>query len=155
MQTITIVTVGTLKTTWAKEACAMYYHRLGNICSLEIICLKESKQKNIQKKQIEESKSILQFIQKYQGSTIACDETGKGLSSNKLAALLQNNANLGQSTAFIIGGPYGFTKEVISQANKCISLSSGTLPHELCQVVLAEQLYRGVQINRKSDYHHI
>lgn len=155
MQTITLVTIGTLKTNWAKEACTMYQQRLGNLCTLEVVTLKDSKQKNVQKKQAEETESILQFMQKYNGAIIACDETGKNITSMQLASLLQKNVDQGTATAFIIGGAYGFTKEVLHQATQSIALSKGTLPHELCQVLLSEQLYRAVQINRKSDYHHI
>ena len=53
----------------------------------------------------------------------------------------------------MIGGAYGFSNEVLSQCNYQLSLSKMTLPHDLCRVVLLEQIYRAFTILRGEKYH--
>jgi 23S rRNA (pseudouridine1915-N3)-methyltransferase len=54
---------------------------------------------------------------------------------------------------FAIGGADGLADEVKARADKLISLSALTLPHQLVRVVLAEQLYRAWTILARHPYH--
>lgn len=155
MQQITIVCVGTLKLPWAKQACAMYSERLTKQCKLTLIEVPDSKQKDIQKKKLEESKTLLQYLQNFNGYSIACDETGADTTSVQLAQILRAQADLGTPLVCIIGGAFGFSSEVRAACTKIIRLSSCTLPHELCRILLYEQLYRANSIINNSGYHHV
>ncbi|RYZ24276.1 MAG: 23S rRNA (pseudouridine(1915)-N(3))-methyltransferase RlmH [Chitinophagaceae bacterium] len=86
---------------------------------------------------------------------VALDERGKGLSSEGLAALVQQRANEGTRTVvFLIGGAFGIDAAVLRRAQFQWSLSALTFPHQLVRLVLAEQLYRAGTIIRNEKYHH-
>ena len=46
------------------------------------------------------------------------------------------------------------SEEVRSKTQRFFALSRMTFPHELCQVVFLEQLYRASEIMRNTGYHH-
>ena len=61
---------------------------------------------------------------------------------------------LGSNTVNLAVGPTdGFGEGIKSTAQELLSLSNMTLPHELTAVILLEQLYRAMEINRGSPYH--
>jgi len=85
---------------------------------------------------------------------VALHEAGKQWSSQQLADWLAELALRGSpGAAFLIGGAYGLSDEVLGRARHQLSLSAFTLPHELARLVLAEQLYRAATINRGEPYH--
>ncbi|MDO9509057.1 MAG: 23S rRNA (pseudouridine(1915)-N(3))-methyltransferase RlmH [Thermovirgaceae bacterium] len=53
-----------------------------------------------------------------------------------------------------VGGPFGVTPLVRERADMKISLSAMTLPHEMCLLILFEQIYRAITIERGGRYHH-
>jgi 23S rRNA (pseudouridine1915-N3)-methyltransferase len=55
--------------------------------------------------------------------------------------------------AFAIGGAFGLGGAVLARAQRKLSLSALTLPHEMARLVLAEQLYRAGTIVRGEPYH--
>ena len=55
---------------------------------------------------------------------------------------------------FVVGGPYGFSKEVYARASDKISLSRMTFSHQIIRPIFAEQLYRAFTILRGEPYHH-
>ena len=85
---------------------------------------------------------------------VALHETGKQWSSQQLAGWLAELALRGSpGAAFVIGGAYGLSDEILSRARHQLSLSAMTLPHEIARLVLAEQLYRAGTIQRGEPYH--
>jgi 23S rRNA (pseudouridine1915-N3)-methyltransferase len=59
-----------------------------------------------------------------------------------------------RSMVFVIGGAFGFSKEVFERANQKISLSKMTFSHQLVRVIFLEQLYRAQTILKGEPYHH-
>jgi len=55
--------------------------------------------------------------------------------------------------AFVIGGSWGIDAPLKERADRMISLGAITLPHNLCRVVLLEQLYRCFRIIQGEPYH--
>ena len=53
----------------------------------------------------------------------------------------------------LIGGSLGLSPAVLAHADAKVSLSDMTLPHGLCRVFLAEQIYRAFKINAHEPYH--
>jgi 23S rRNA (pseudouridine1915-N3)-methyltransferase len=84
---------------------------------------------------------------------VVLDERGKPLTTVELARRLARWKQDGDDVAFIIGGADGTTRALQQQANLLWSLSPLTLPHALCRVVLAEQLYRAVSLLAGHPYH--
>lgn len=147
---ITLIAVGSLKTSWAKEGCAQYLDRL----SVDLIELPASKQKDPTKQLQEESNTILKKLEKLQGKVWVLDERGEALSSPVFASALEKLSDLGESVIFVLGGAYGLNDAVRSCADRLLRLSDMVLPHELCRVVLLEQIYRAGQIQKGTGYHH-
>jgi 23S rRNA (pseudouridine1915-N3)-methyltransferase len=84
---------------------------------------------------------------------VALDRRGKGMGSPALAEWLSDAALHGQDVAFVIGGAFGLDGAVLDRAERRLSLSTMTLPHEIARLVLAEQIYRAGTIQRNEPYH--
>jgi 23S rRNA (pseudouridine1915-N3)-methyltransferase len=84
---------------------------------------------------------------------VACDEQGKGMTSEEFARWLQGTRESARDVAFAIGGAFGLSEELRGRARLRLSLAPWTLPHELARLVLAEQLYRAGTIVRGEPYH--
>ncbi|RMH01840.1 MAG: 23S rRNA (pseudouridine(1915)-N(3))-methyltransferase RlmH [Chloroflexi bacterium] len=84
---------------------------------------------------------------------IALTPTGQTFSSPELATFLQDKVEKYGKLAFLIGGPAGFSDEVLAVCHDQISLSRLTFPHELARIILLEQLYRACTILNGESYH--
>lgn len=79
---------------------------------------------------------------------------GKGITSAGLARFLESRAVSGAGgVAFVVGGAWGLAPSLLARADRRLSLSPMTLPHDLARLVLAEQLYRAGTIRRGEPYH--
>ncbi|MGQ2984736.1 23S rRNA (pseudouridine(1915)-N(3))-methyltransferase RlmH [Flavobacterium sp.] len=86
---------------------------------------------------------------------ILLDENGKTFSSVGFSDELQKKMNSGIKTlVFVIGGPYGFSKEVYAKAQGKVSLSAMTFSHQMVRLFFIEQVYRAFTILRGEPYHH-
>ncbi len=152
----TIVAVGTLKG-WAAEGANDYLKRLRRSFSAEVVEVSEEDLNRRPPEEVlaAEARRLLRRVPT--GSyVIALDrERGEPLSSEKLARRLNSLGLSGRShVAFLLGGPLGLAPEVLRGADALISFGPITLPHALARVVLLEQLYRAVKINRGEKYHY-
>lgn len=85
---------------------------------------------------------------------VALHRGGEQWTSERLSRYLAQLAvQAHPGAAFLIGGAYGLSEEVLGSAKSLLSLSAFTLPHELARLVLAEQLYRAGTIARGEPYH--
>jgi len=84
---------------------------------------------------------------------VACDPGGRGFTSEQFSAWLNREREREHDTAFLIGGAFGLSDEVLRVATMKLTLAPWTLPHELARLVLAEQLYRAGSIARGEPYH--
>ena len=62
--------------------------------------------------------------------------------------------NSTKSIVFLVGGPYGFSDEIIKRSSQKISLSEMTFSHQMIRLFFVEQLYRGFTILKGEPYHH-
>ena len=154
MQKVTLITVGTPRSSWVKDAVEEYVCRLLGGINLTIFPIKPSKSPDPDKQREEESKRILEALKKQSGQVWVLDENGIEFTSEKFSDLLQGLRDQGETATFILGGAYGLNDDVRSRADCIIALSKMTFPHELCQLVFLEQMYRAVQIQKGTGYHH-
>jgi 23S rRNA (pseudouridine1915-N3)-methyltransferase len=85
---------------------------------------------------------------------VALHETGESWDSARLAAWIDGlRVRAAPGAAFLLGGAYGLSDEVLAAARHRLSLGAFTLPHELARLVLTEQLYRAGTILRGEPYH--
>jgi 23S rRNA (pseudouridine1915-N3)-methyltransferase len=87
------------------------------------------------------------------GVTVVLDERGKAMSTLQLARLLERWRQDGRDVTFVIGGADGIDDELKKEADLALALSALTLPHSLCRVLLAEQLYRAASVLAGHPYH--
>lgn len=85
---------------------------------------------------------------------IALDVGGESLSSEAFAQTLARERDAGhKAMAVLVGGPDGFSAQVLATAHLRFSLGAVTLPHTLARIILAEQLYRAATILSGHPYH--
>jgi len=154
MQRITLICVGTLKSPWVLDGISQYTVRIKNEAQFEIVELPASKESDPNKQKEDESKRLAEAISKRSGQVWILDETGKSMTSEKFSEAVSNARDLGSEMIFVIGGAYGLSDEIKSSGDHILKLSDMTLPHELCRVVFLEALYRALQIEKGTGYHH-
>ena len=78
---------------------------------------------------------------------ILLDENGMQLSSQQFATYIDKKT-LGSvdHLVFVVGGPFGFSKDVYERANDKLSLSPMTFSHQMVRLFFVEQLYRAFTI---------
>lgn len=86
---------------------------------------------------------------------ILLDEKGKEFSSMNFSKYIQKHMNSGvKRVIFVVGGPYGFSKDVYNKAQGKISLSQMTFSHQMVRLFFTEQIYRAFTILKNEPYHH-
>jgi 23S rRNA (pseudouridine1915-N3)-methyltransferase len=143
---VTILSVGHKMPAWIEDGFHEYARRMPPEIRVELVELKPGKTK------ADEGKRMLAALP--QGATLlALDERGKAVSTPGLSVMLSGWMRDGSHPAFAIGGADGLSDDVRQRADKLLSLSALTLPHQLVRVVLAEQLYRAWSILARHPYH--
>ena len=147
-----IITVGTIKEKYLKEAIEEYKKRISKYTNLEIIELKDeglvesTKAMEIEAQKIEKHLSSKDYL-------ITLEIEGKEYTSpefaEKIRTILIENSNI----TFVIGGSYGLAESIKNKANLHLSFSKLTFPHQLFRVILLEQIYRAYKINNNESYH--
>ena len=86
---------------------------------------------------------------------IVLDECGEQYDSVSFSKNFQQWVNLGKKKLiFLIGGPYGLSKNIKNRANIILSLSKMTFTHQMVQLFLVEQIYRAITLINGENYHH-
>ena len=151
----TVVAVGRLKG-WAAEGCDDYLARLRRYFPVEVV---EVLEEDMNRRTADEALAAegQRLLKRIPAGThvVALDrQRGRALSSEDLALKLDSLGVSGRShVAFVLGGSLGLSPELVGGADECLSFGPITLPHALARVVLLEQLYRAVKIERGEKYH--
>ena len=83
---------------------------------------------------------------------IFCDPAGKALDSAGFTKLIADAEMEGRDLVFLIGGHDGLPAGWGGRADRLLSLSAMTFPHELARAMLAEQIYRAFATLRGHPY---
>lgn len=154
MLRIKILAVGNIKENYIKEGIAEYQKRLSRFASVDIKEVSEcasSSKISVEKIKEVESSRLLEFCD---GFVVALDRSGEEVTSEAISDLLQESCGkYGGKITFIIGGSFGFTKDVLARADKIISFGKITYPHQLIRMILMEQIYRAETIINNITYH--
>jgi 23S rRNA (pseudouridine1915-N3)-methyltransferase len=143
---VTILSVGHKMPAWIQEGFHEYARRMPPEMRVELVELKPGKTR------ADEGKRMLAALPAG-ARLVALDENGKSVSTQALAKLLSGWMGDGSNPVFAIGGADGLADAVRERADRIVSLSALTLPHQLVRVVLAEQLYRAWSILARHPYH--
>lgn len=158
MANITLITVGTLKENYLKDAVAEYKKRLSQYARVDEINLKEERIVNeddaseVRRALESEGERILAAIPKGSGKIALCVE-GKQYDSVALAGLIGRMADESGKITLIIGSSHGLADKVKKECDVRLSVSALTFPHQLMRVVLYEALYRSFTILAGKKYH--
>ena len=88
------------------------------------------------------------------GYTVVLDERGQTIDSLKFARWLERlTIDSPHGVNFVVGGDVGLDDAIRKRADKLLSLSPMTLPHQFARVILLEQIYRACTIMRNIAYH--
>lgn len=133
-----------------------YVERIGHYMPFEVVTIPELKNtKNLTEEQQKQTEGELILKQLQASDTVVLlDEHGKEYRSVEFARWLEQKRNTARRLVFIIGGPYGFSKDVYSRANEQLSLSKMTFSHQMIRLTFTEQVYRACTIIKGEPYHH-
>lgn len=85
--------------------------------------------------------------------TVLCDAGGAEVTSAELSRKLGRWLDESpRAVVFVVGGAFGLDPGLTPRARAILPLSRLTLPHQLAQLVLAEQVYRAVATLRGVAY---
>jgi 23S rRNA (pseudouridine1915-N3)-methyltransferase len=88
------------------------------------------------------------------GRLVALDETGTQFTSQGFARWLESEQKTGARVlSFVMGGPEGLSPMISRRAHLILSMGKMTWTHEMCRVLLLEQVYRALCIMRNIPYH--
>ena len=155
---IKLITVGSLKEAYWRDAVAEYEKRLGACARIEISERREARLSDtpsdaeIAQALEREADDILAQIPKRATVVALCVE-GKQLSSEELADTLARAMRESGELCLIIGSSHGLSPRVKQAAQLRLSVSRLTFPHQLMRVLLLETLYRSLSILHGSRYH--
>jgi len=153
MKKIIILSIGGVKEKYYREAILEYQKRLNSDIRLELIDLpaKSFSDKNILAIKKQESQRILEFLQKNKDSDIfLLSENGQEYDS---IGFSEKIFSLDRPIIFVIAGSLGFDFDILKGYNN-LSLSKMTFLHEMAKVILMEQIYRAVNIEKGKKYHY-
>lgn len=130
------------------HACALrdaYKERASHLGKIELVIAKlPASQEALDKK-------IRMYQQQHQDERILLlSEEGKAYTSKEFATLLATCHE--QPITFVVGPAEGFSA-TLKQDFPLFSLSPLTMMHDLAQIMLFEQLYRCLSINKGLPYH--
>ena len=154
---ISLLVVGKTVHSYLNQGIEEYTKRISRYCPFSIQYIADAKTtKSLsqeQQKQLE-GDNIAAALDK-SDYVVLLDEHGKEFSSVDFSTYIERKMqSVPKRLVFIIGGPYGFSKEIYGRANEKISLSKMTFPHDLIRLVFTEQLYRAFSIIHHEPYHH-
>lgn len=158
MANITLISVGTLKEGYLKEAVSEYKKRLSQYARVDEVNIKEERianeddQSEIARALDSEADKILAAIPKGAGKIALCVE-GKQYDSVALARLIGKMNDESGKIALIIGSSHGLSDKVKKECDVRLSVSALTFPHQLMRVILFEALYRSFTILAGKKYH--
>jgi|MDTB01.3.fsa_nt_gb 23S rRNA (pseudouridine1915-N3)-methyltransferase len=140
--TVNILVVGKKNSVepWIESACGEFEKRLKPVLKLNTQFLK--------------SDEALSASVKASKNVVALDENGTQHTSREFSQFVYKQLEEGGATlTFVIGGFAGLPQAVKEGNYPLISLSKMTWTHQMARLLLIEQVYRAVEIQKGSGYH--
>ena len=156
---IRLIACGRVREKWMKEGIEEYASRIRPYDRLEMIEVADEKapetNSDAQNEQVKktEGERILKQIRE-DDFVILLDLAGKTWSSTQMADYMQDLYNRSRNRiTFVIGGSLGVSEELIRRADRRWKISDATFPHQLCRIIVLEQIYRSFRILHHEPYH--
>lgn len=156
---VTLLTVGSLKERYWREAVAEYEKRLSAYCKFRLIEVKDEKTPDAidsaaaRRVRQKEGERLLEKMDA-RSLVVTLEIQGKKFDSEGFAVEMEKLEERSRGElCFVIGGSLGLSPEVSARAALHLSFSDFTFPHQLMRVLFLEQLYRSYRIRTGAPYH--
>ncbi|MBU4246525.1 MAG: 23S rRNA (pseudouridine(1915)-N(3))-methyltransferase RlmH [Nanoarchaeota archaeon] len=164
---ISILSIGSNKMFKPQEI--EYLSRINRFIRTEVTEIKEDKSERVEEVIRKEGVALLARIK--EKKFFALDPKGASLTTESFAQLIRgrndlisnhSQTDLGWKASsgakqnemiFVIGGANGLSEEVKRRAEKTISLSAMIFTHEIARILILEQIYRTLTIEKGMKYH--
>lgn len=154
---IVLIVVGKTVQDWLVKGVNDYVERIGHFAQFQMVTipdLKNTKNMEPDVQKLREGESILKLLMPGD-DLFLLDDKGEQFTSPQMAQWLEKKLNMtSRRLVFIIGGPYGFSKDVYDRIPGRLSLSRMTFSHQMVRLIFVEQLYRAFAIMKGLPYHH-
>ena len=149
--------IGKTTEPYVKEGMAFYEKNIKHYCTFKTHVIPSAAGRGIKNKsdyQQYEGQKVLKSLDPAD-TLVVLDEAGEAMTSVNFAQWLQQRIDRSpRRIIFLIGGAYGFSKEIYHRSQYKLSLSPMTFPHQLVRILFLEQLYRAYTIIHRKSYHH-
>ncbi|MCR4951411.1 MAG: 23S rRNA (pseudouridine(1915)-N(3))-methyltransferase RlmH [Solobacterium sp.] len=156
---IRLIACGKVREKWMKDGIEEYASRIRPYDRLELIEVQDEKApesySDAQNEQVKktEGERILKQIRE-DDYVILLDLAGRTWSSTQMADFMQDLYNRSKNRiTFVIGGTLGVSDDLIRRADRRWKISDSTFPHQLCRIIVLEQIYRSFRILHNEPYH--
>ncbi len=141
---------------WVVAGENTYSEKIQRFVEFEDRILKSPKiERANQKSKIEQESALLKKqIPFGKCHLVILDEKGKSFDSLGFASVIKDWQLRGHKEVYLVmGGAYGLSDEIKSQAQQCLSLSTLTMNHWVAKIMVMEQIYRSFTIINGLPYH--
>lgn len=139
MLKLKIFLIGKTKESWLEQALNEYIKRLKPVVSIDWVWAKHDAQ-------------LIELVKK-EPHLICLDPQGRLLTSEQFSTFISESWEKGGSRLSIaIGGAEGLPQEIKTHSI-LLSLSPLTFTHQMTRLVLLEQIYRAIEIQKGTHYH--
>ena len=139
---IKIIYIGRFRERTYDKKFRKYLEWISKDAKLEVITLKDS--------HLDRMINQVNNLKKNNHFIICLSERGKNFDSIKFSKFL---FECGNKIAFILGNHLGLPLKLIEKSDFNLSLSKMTMPHEMANLFLIEQIYRAFSIKKGTHYH--
>ncbi len=154
---IDLIVIGKTNFDYVKSAVDIFDSRIKRYINFNIVTLADVKNaKSLSESELKsrEGEMLLTQFKKYD-YIVLLDERGKEYTSEDFSEWINRKMISGtKRLCFVVGGAYGFSKDVYAAANEKISLSKMTFSHQMIRILIVEQIYRAFTILKGEPYHH-
>ena len=156
---IRILTIGKLKEKYLVNGINEYVKRLNAYCKVEMVevpdePIPDNASENVEN--IIKDKEADKIVAKIKDDeyVIVLDLHGKEIDSCALSEYIEKIHTGGKSKIdFVIGGSLGVSEALMQRSNERGRISKNTFPHQLCRIIVLEQIYRAFKIMNHEPYH--
>jgi 23S rRNA (pseudouridine1915-N3)-methyltransferase len=139
MYKLRILSIGKTKEEWLEAGLSEYLKRLQHTAIIEFIFAKNDEH--------------LELLAKKEEGVICLDSAGQMMDSLKFSSFFIKHLEAnGARLAFVIGGAQGLPQN-LKKKYPLLSFSPMTFTHQIIRLILVEQIYRAIEINKGSQYH--
>ncbi len=149
---IEIYYFGRFKHAGLEKAAAYYAKALSKFMPLKMSELHEAKSHNESEKIKRESAVLEKALLRDSNHKVLLDAQGKSLDTEGFSRMIGGHVDAGRRLSFYIGNYYGVEPGLKGLFDTAISLSPLTFNHEIALLLLAEQLYRAVDLLHGGKY---